>query len=122
MKKKNKRDWISHWLKKAYGLTKEEKKKLWEYQKGRCAICGIKLRLDSDCNIDHDHGKNDFRANGVKGVSYKDRRDAVNGIVCWQCNTLMGKLARLDPDPLIAAQKISQYLLHPPAQEVLTMG
>lgn len=64
-----------HRLKKMYGLTPRELKRLKKKQKNRCAICGQKFngRWNSP-NIDHKHGK--------EGTH--------RGLLCVTCNLLIG--------------------------------
>lgn len=53
-----------------YGLSRADYERLYRIQKGRCAICGLKLpRLD----VDHCH---------VSG--------RVRGLLCGPCNTRLG--------------------------------
>lgn len=80
-KKKNKQAHINQ-LMKWYGLTLEDYEKLYEKQKGKCAICGIfrsprnhkygAKPHDSIC-VDHDH---------------KTKR--VRGLLCFKCNFALG--------------------------------
>ena len=74
-----------------YGLSETEFFALFVEQGGECAICSTPLTIvgPERANVDHDH------ATGV-----------VRGLLCWQCNTGIGKF-RDDPDVLSAA---SAYL------------
>jgi len=62
-------------LKNRYNITLDEFNRMWKEQKGRCKICGVKLKrrdIDSDgivYNIDHNH-----------------KLGVVRGILCIQCN------------------------------------
>lgn len=62
-----------------YGLTKETFMALYRVQKGRCAICGIRIRIRNNgsrgnLHIDHDHTTR-----------------VVRGLLCPDCNHGLGK-------------------------------
>ncbi len=61
------------WLKRAYGLTPEDIQKLYEDQKGQCAVCQDALGEGKNCHIDHDH-----------------ITDKVRGLLCRHCNVGLG--------------------------------
>jgi len=69
--------------------------KLFEYQKGLCAICGNKL---IKANTDHDHKSGEVR-----------------GLLCARCNRALGRFG----DRLDLLQAAVLYLQHPPAREAL---
>jgi hypothetical protein len=81
-------------LKTSFGICLSEYNYLLEKQAGKCAICGekesiIKNGKIQDLSVDHDH---------ETGV--------VRGLLCYRCNTGIGKL-RDDPELLrIAADYI----------------
>lgn len=89
-------DWreIQHWsfVKRKYGITKEEYFKLLERQSGVCAICGREDHEHYDnFAIDHDHETGEIR-----------------GLLCRSCNLLVG-YAKDDPYLLLsAAEYLSQ--------------
>lgn len=60
-------------LRVTYGITTEQYEKLYEKQKGCCAICGLWQEV---LGVDHEHGK--------KGIQY------VRGLLCKQCNRGLG--------------------------------
>jgi len=64
-----------HRLRRQFGLTVKQYDKILERQKGRCALCDAlpkpKMRLD----VDHDH-----------------RTGEVRGLLCGNCNILLGHL------------------------------
>lgn len=69
--------------------------KLFDFQKGQCAICGNKL---IKANTDHDHLSGEIR-----------------GLLCARCNRALGRFGdRLDL--LLAAVA---YLQNPPARQAL---
>lgn len=70
---KDKRFWID--IKHHYGLTKEQYLKMFEEQKGQCAICPTKQSEHrTKLNIDHCH-----------------KTGKVRGLLCHKCNILLGK-------------------------------
>lgn len=88
-------------LSSAFGLTIEDYEAILAHQGGVCAICGRKqadLSTSRRLHVDHSH-----------------KSGLVRGLVCWFCNTAIGKF-RDDPDLL---EKASKYLRSPPATEAL---
>lgn len=76
-----------HNLKKKFTLTVKEWDKMFEEQKGRCALCR-KKNPSSDGRrlaVDHDH-----------------KRKVVRGLLCGNCNKGLGNFKE-DPELLIAA-------------------
>lgn len=85
-----------------YGIPREVFDALWRLQGGRCALCGRRLEARRP-GVDHDH-----------------RTGAVRGLLCpdpdWGCNLKV--LPRFDayPDgPVAMAQRLIDYIEHPPA-------
>jgi len=87
-------------LKKKFGITFAEYKKIFEIQDGICAICGKKetkvqrrrkdgIEIIDSLNVDHDH-----------------ETGKVRGLLCFRCNTGIGKLYD-NPDLL---RKAADYL------------
>ncbi len=71
--------WRGYWLKQ-YGITLDDYNRMFIEQKGCCAICGrhqseFKRRL----HVDHDHKIN-----------------RVRGLLCVDCNFLLGQLERIE--------------------------
>lgn len=63
-------------LKSLYGITVEEYDRMLTEQDGKCAICGLTEALDhGTLAVDHDHKTNEVR-----------------GLLCFNCNTSIGKL------------------------------
>ena len=69
-------------LKYAYGITIEEYQKLWDLQKGLCAICG-----EPETNIDHRTKQNRRLA-----VDHNHETKKVRGLLCTKCNKGIGLL------------------------------
>lgn len=75
-----------------YGLTEEEYNKLYVKQDGKCLICGTPFekvstsRIKTAC-VDHDH-----------------KTGKVRGLLCWHCNTSLGKFND-DPEIVLRAYK-----------------
>jgi hypothetical protein len=63
-----------------YGLTLEEWKSIYDAQNGECAICHTPLKR---ANIDHKHIRN------WKHLKPEQRKQAVRGLLCFQCNYLL---------------------------------
>ena len=84
------KDMPSHLMRK-YGITVEDKQRMWDEQKGICAVCGTALIavFDRDCCVDHDHKTNKVR-----------------GLIHWYCNIIVGVA---EAKPLLLEQ-IYKYL------------
>jgi hypothetical protein len=82
-----------------YGITAEEYQELYEAQGGKCWICRRATGASRRLSVDHDH-----------------KTGKVRGLLCRTCNSHLGHL-RDDPE---AALRVVTYLLHPPADQVLT--
>jgi len=78
-----------------FKLTIEDWKKIWDYQEGKCAICGHPLKK---ANTDHDH---------------KD--GLVRGLLCARCNRALGRFG----DSLMLILAAAKYLTNPPAVTAL---
>lgn len=83
-------------LKKWYGITLEDYDKMFEAQKGLCAICGnpetVKRKNDTAIRrlaIDHDH-----------------RTGKIRGLLCGDCNVGLGKFK----DSANIIDKAAKYL------------
>lgn len=74
--------------------------KLFDYQEGKCAICGNKL---IKANTDHCHSD----ATGIAGE--------VRGLLCARCNRALGRFG----DRLDLLQAAVLYLQNPPARKAL---
>lgn len=66
-------------------------------QKGRCAIC--ERELNGQENADHCHNTNVMR-----------------GLLCRNCNTAEGHIAKTGLSPIEFAQRLEAYLANPPAE------
>jgi len=75
-----------HHLKKAYGLTPEDVRKMSEFQDGSCAIC---CEGPAE-HVDHDHETGEVR-----------------DLLCFNCNTMLGKAG----DDWRRLQRAQSYLL-----------
>jgi hypothetical protein len=98
-----------------YGITLEEYARLWEFQAGKCPICGTSLQGPNEI------GKPGF-GNGVRVEVDHDHtagltpRQAVRGLLCggrWKgCNRRIG--GGVDNAPWL--RRVLDYLTNPPAQ------
>jgi hypothetical protein len=75
-----------------YGLTAEEYQVWFETQEGKCAICGASQTTDHVLHIDHDH-----------------KLDIVRGLLCLNCNHLLGAAH----DDVNVLRKAIKYLENP---------
>ena len=80
-----------YYLKKTYGMSKQDYQQLLDTQNGGCKVCGKKpgLGKHSGLHVDHDH---------VTGK--------VRGLLCYPCNSAIG-LAHDDPETL---RNLADYL------------
>lgn len=67
-------------LKKKYGISLEEYKKLYESQNGVCAICGKEEKRGRMLSVDHDH-----------------KSKKVRGLLCDNCNLFLGRFEKRLP-------------------------
>jgi len=84
-------------LKRNYGITYSEYVTMLEAQDGVCAICKQppkRLAL----SVDHKHEKNDKRRSSLS------KRYSVRGLLCWHCNSAIGKF-KDNPDLMESAAK-----------------
>lgn len=83
----------ARWLRLCFRMTQEQWRKLYEYQGGRCARCGIsfeKVRAYTD----HDHETGEVR-----------------GITCYKCNKFY-----IGHQTVASARLTLNYLENPPAR------
>jgi hypothetical protein len=81
--------WKKSELRRKYGITLEDWFKLYNTQKGLCAICSEGFINRRAAHVDHDHTTNKVR-----------------GLLCRRCNTMLG-FAR---DDLLILQNAMDYL------------
>lgn len=73
-----------------YGLTLEQRARMWASQDGRCAVCGVGIPLDDKkTHIDHCHETGKIR-----------------GILCQGCNIALGQIK----DDVGVLRKMIAYL------------
>jgi len=75
------------YLKHKYGITLEQKNKIYEKQNGKCLICKIKMLNKNDIHIDHNH-----------------KTGKIRGLLCGNCNRGIG-LFKENPKILLNAIK-----------------
>lgn len=64
-----------------YGIRLDDKRRLYDLQKGCCTVCGVKFTSVRAAHVDHDHASRLPR----------DRRaEAVRGLLCYKCNNGLG--------------------------------
>ena len=76
----------NNWLKRNYGISLEQYNELFARQKGCCAICD----------------KHQSEQKRVMAVDHCHSTKAVRGLLCFECNTALGKF-RDNPGYLIKA-------------------
>lgn len=81
-----------------YGITPEQYWALYEAQGGSCYICQRATGKTKKLAVDHDH-----------------KTGYVRGLLCGPCNNILGHL-RDDRD---AAFRVMDYLIYPPAYDVI---
>lgn len=81
-----------------YGITGEDYDRLRKAQGGLCYICRRATGKRKRLPVDHNHATGEVR-----------------GLLCGPCNKILGHL-RDDPTAL---QRAFEYLIRPPAREVL---
>lgn len=79
-------------LRESYGMTEQDYRTLWDAQGGQCAVCRTDLNRVRAPHVDHCH-----------------ESDEVRGLLCFLCNTAIGKM-RDDPALLRSA---AEYLERP---------
>lgn len=72
---------------KTYGLSLEDYNKMRYKQNHRCYICNVSEEQTLLC-IDHIHQL------GFKKMVTEDKKKYVRGLLCYLCNTAIGKLER----------------------------
>ena len=78
---------VRSWLKNKYGLSSTEYQKLFDAQKGRCAICGIDLvSVLNEQRMIKGHAPN-----AVSRVDHCHTTKQVRGLLCFNCNVGLGK-------------------------------
>ena len=84
-------------LKTLFNISTQEYDKILKQQNGRCAIC-LTLPGKTRLAVDHDH-----------------RTGLVRGLLCWHCNSALGKFN----DSLVRVQRAADYVTNPPATKAL---
>ena len=76
-------------IKRRYGISEEEYKRILESQYGKCAICGLIAQNIRGFHIDHNHIEKRIR-----------------GILCGNCNIGLGQFK----DSIESLEKAIEYL------------
>lgn len=98
------------YLQRTYGISEQEYDEIKAFQNGKCAICQRATGATKNLAVDHDHA----HCSGKQGC-----RECTRGLLCSCCNQkVLGHLR----DSVEALQRAIDYLLNPPAQEVLRDG
>lgn len=89
-----------YYVKKTYGLSKEQFHRLLESHSGRCHICGSEDAgsKSGTFNIDHCH-----------------KTGEVRGMLCGGCNHVLGRVS----DSVDLLKKYIAYLEDPPARKII---
>lgn len=68
-----------------YGLTLEDKQRMYAEQDGKCAICKEPMSFSGQgCNVDHEHVDN------FKTLSKENKKKYIRGLLCFKHNILLG--------------------------------
>ena len=102
--------WRDAYLVKTYGITSVEYDAILKAQNGGCWVCGkVPSKGHNKLAVDHLHSK------GEKKRNPREKRGRVRGLLCWQCNSAIGKFG----DDIHKLKRAALYLEVWPAQKVL---
>jgi hypothetical protein len=88
------------YLRRTYGITLDEYKRILAVQEGECFACGyIPGPGKRALNVDHDH-----------------KTGLVRGLLCGQCNRALGLIKRDSPEIL---ERLAVFVALPPAGSVV---
>lgn len=82
-----------------FNISEDERERIKNFQNGACALCGNMVTKKGEplrLAVDHDH-----------------KSGLIRGLLCFRCNTMLGSLV------IEFVRKILDYLLNPPATQVL---
>lgn len=96
-RKESSRKW---YLKSTYSLTIEQYDNMLVSQSGLCEICNTQITSNRFFDVDHDHAC----CNG-----YKSCGKCVRGLVCFNCNSVLGHSKESVPLLLSAVRYIEKY-------------
>jgi len=96
-------------LRKVYGISFYEYKRILAVQEGNCAICGKPPKPGRSLHVDHKHQQ------GERKLSGDEKRRYVRGLLCWMCNTAIGKFR----DNSTKMRAAADYIDNPPAKKVI---
>ena len=86
-------------LRTRYGLSREDVQAILQLQGGGCGLCGVTVQANGKrLSVDHCHDST-----------------FVRGILCEECNVLLGRIEKNEGWMLRAIE----YLASPPAQQIL---
>lgn len=86
-------------LKRVYGLHPGEYEKILAYQNGVCFICEKPPKEGKNLHVDHNH-----------------KTGLTRGLLCWICNSALGKFR----DSAVRVSNAARYIERPPA--VIALG
>lgn len=95
-------------LTRCYGITYNEYCSILESQDGTCWICQ-RNPTNKALHVDHLHVRGDAK------TSAQEKRKRVRGLLCWRCNTSIGKF---NDDPVFL-RRAAEFLERKPAQQIL---
>jgi Recombination endonuclease VII len=113
---------VEQYLRRNYGITKDDYKLMFEYQFGKCAICGINLSVPEAFSFlgeleNSRRAEIDHRHVPKAAKPQPEKRTLVRGLLCGGryagCNARLGRVD--DAEWLRAA---AAYIEKPPAQAV----
>lgn len=112
IKSKGNKGWIQRDANLAYrfGITSVEYDAILKAQSGGCWICGkVPLEGQNRLAVDHLHSKGENKRNP------REKRGRIRGLLCWQCNSALGKFR----DDITKLRRAADYLEIWPAQVIL---
>jgi len=97
-------------LRSTYGITINEYEAIKKDQGGACWICQrVPEEGQRKLSVDHLHSKGENKRNP------REKRGRIRGLLCWQCNTAIGKFN----DSITKLRRAADYLEQWPAQQIL---
>ena len=108
---------IYHWMTR-YGITEEEYIRLFELQKGKCALCERSVdkcirrnSIDDGFHIDHVH------IDGYDNLPISQKSRYVRGLLCYRCN-MFADFTEKEVDFQTLVTNWRNYIQNPPFMQL----